>query len=122
MVSHLVYRNCKCQKRKVTIIDFMEIPTKQRNCEGRFLLREPMICFGAHVWIARPHYILTAGNGLEKTDLRKINKKLSSKYGRKLRNSSVSRKGQISENQSNIDVFIKDLKTGGKKNGRSDAG
>ena len=71
--------------------------------------------------MARPHYILTARNGLEKTDLRKIYKKLSSKYGRKLPSLSVPRKREISENQSNIDVFLKDLKTGGKKNGRSDA-
>ena len=39
----------------------------------------------------------------------------------KLRNSSVHRKREISENQSNIDVFLKDLKKGGKKNGKSDA-
>ena len=54
--------------------------------------------------------------------LGKIYKKLSSKYARKLRNSSVPRKGTASENQSNIDVFLKDLKKGGKKNGKSDSG
>ena len=54
--------------------------------------------------------------------LGKIYKKLSSKYARKLRNSSVPRKGTAGENQSNIDVFLKDLKKGGKKNGKSDSG
>ena len=54
--------------------------------------------------------------------LGKIYKKLSSKYARKLRNSSVTRKGTANENQSNIDVFLKDLKKGGKKNGKSDSG
>ena len=54
--------------------------------------------------------------------LGKIYKKLSSKYARKLRNSSVPRKGTANENQSNIDVFLKDLKKGGKKNGKSDSG
>nr|XP_022294760.1 uncharacterized protein LOC111104884 [Crassostrea virginica] len=54
--------------------------------------------------------------------LGKIYKKLSSKYARKLRNSSAPRKGTTSEKQSNIDVFLKDLKKGGKKNGKSDSG
>ena len=49
-------------------------------------------------------------------------KKLSSKYARKLRNSSVPRKGTESEYKSNIDVFLKSLKKDGKKNSKSDSG
>ena len=54
--------------------------------------------------------------------LGKIYKELSSKYARKLRNSSVPRKGTACENHLNIDAFLKDLKKGGKKNGKSDSG
>ena len=54
--------------------------------------------------------------------LGKIYKIQYSKYARKLRNSSGPRKGMANENQSNIDVFLKDLKKGGKKNGKSDSG
>ncbi|XP_062598790.1 uncharacterized protein LOC134260223 [Saccostrea cucullata] len=47
--------------------------------------------------------------------LGKIYQKLASKHARKLRRSSLPRKG-TSENQTNIEDFLKDLKKGSKKN------
>ncbi|XP_062603538.1 uncharacterized protein LOC134265332 [Saccostrea cucullata] len=57
--------------------------------------------------------------------LGKIYQKLASKHARKLRSSSLPRKG-TSENQSNIEDFLKDVKKGRTKNtsvnSKSDAG
>lgn len=54
--------------------------------------------------------------------LGKIYQRIASKLTRKLRSSSLPRRGATNEGQSNIEDFLKDLKKGRKKNDKSDAG
>lgn len=54
--------------------------------------------------------------------LGKIYQRIASKLTRKLRSSSLPRRGANNEGQSNIEDFLKDLKKGRKKNDKSDAG